>query len=609
MLRTIKKPTVYAAGPEVFNMIVSDQEYLEAWGRDEDMDVLHPRRYSDLSDPEEIFKNCIKDAETSDVILADVSDFRGKDADSGTSAEIGLARRSGAIILGYKEKKEHPVLRFGERKEIEGKPVDENGYFIEETSDRNLMIEKSLDAMFYGSKEEILGQVTDYINKNVRGWYRHEDPLLGRKLLPPGTEKVFETLTPNIEVELTRFASIIETEEMRRHREIKQLGALFWIYPDATHTRYAHMVMTFKIVRDMLSHLTNLTTDEKLHIMAYALVHDIGHTPYSHELEEIVNLDQSELAKKIIQKPEFKQALEKCGVNLETLLTFFDKENPNPLKQIVSDKVLGADKLAYLLRDGIATGKGGYDFIDLITQHTIYEDGKFGIDEKGAESALKQIQLYHTTYAATYFNEKSKGNQRVFTLLGQIAIEDGTLPEDWSERNDLWYDFYNILAEEKGNEQLKKLGADGIVKQSYNCIGSFRLEDAKILERSGITLESITEKEYNKFMSIPVKERKIVEEKLCEIAGVEPLDLIISHAGDINRLRIDDTWVFKNGIEKPVRLLADMYPNIKEAYEKELKRQAVAIRLYSREDTADKIRLKLPEVMKALKEIINNHDL
>lgn len=448
--------------------------------------------------------------------------------------------------------------------------------------------------------------MTFRIQKNTSGHYNHEDPLLGRKLLRPDTEEMFATLTPNLEIDLTRFAPIINTPEMRRHREVKQLGALFWEYPDATHTRFAHMLMSYKITRDMLQHF-NLSEHEKLHTLAYALIHDIGHTPYSHELEEIVDLDQEELARKIIQRPHFQEALGKCDIYHEVLLTYFNEKKPNPLKQIISHKVIGADKLAYLFRDGIATGKGGYDNIDLITQHTIFENGLFGIDEKGAESALKQILLYHLTYVSTYFNARSKCNQRIFTLLGQIALEDSILPENWCELNDLWFDHHIILAE-KNNQQLRKLGARGIVEKNYNCAGSLRLKGAEQLENSGAHIENITEQEYQKFLSIPVRKRKNIEEKLCKKINIEPLDLIVAHGGDISRLKINDTMVFKNNAEKTLWLLENLHPHIKIALEQEEKLQATTIRFYPRKEHFDKVKKQMPEIMQEFKKIIKEYN-
>ncbi len=583
MLRIIEEPIVYFAGPEVFNTNIDDRAFAEEWGRKHEFQVLHPARHSILGDPEKIYNACKEDARSCHVIVADINDFRGKCTDDGTSVELGMGL--GAVILGYKDKKEDPLTKYGPATKKGDLFVDENGYFIDPYYDRNLMVAKSCHKIFYGKREQTLEQIATHIDNKVKGWYVHEDPIIGRKLLPPGTEEHFETITPNYTVDLTRFKAIIDHPLMRRLREVKQLGALFWEYPDATHTRYAHSVLTFKFAHDMLGHL-RLSEEEKRHVLAYALLHDIGHTPYSHELEEISKLNQTEAAKKIISEESFAKALEECDINLEKLVEFFDKKNP--LHAIVSDKVLGTDKLAYLLRDGIATGKGGYDNIDLLLRHTVYENGKLGIDQFASESAFKQILLYHTTYANTYFSPYTRLSQRLFTLLGQIGIDSGALPEEWQRFNDLWYDHHNILAEQQGNKELKKLGGDGIVKNAYRCLASMRLKDSEILEESEIKVDAITEEEYAKFLEIPVRERKTLEEKLCEDAGLEPLDILIAHGGKLSKLKIDDTWVYrKQG--PPIRLLEDMHPHMQHALLEEARKQAVSVRFFVRKDCLDKI--------------------
>ncbi len=615
MLRTIEEPIVYFAGPEVFNTNRDDWAFAEEWGKNHGFRVLHPARHSYLKDQAEISARCRADARDCDIIVADINDFRGRCMDDGTAVELGMSHRSGAVILGYKERKEDPILRHGEPRPLEKivqtpegpvtehLHVDEKGYFIEGKTDRNLMPMSSLSVPpFYGPREQALEEIAVYIKKNVKGWYRHEDPLLGRKLLPPGTEEHFETITPNYVVDLTRFKAIVDHPMMRRLREIKQLGALFWEFPDATHTRYAHSVMAFKLTYDMIGHF-RLSEEEKKHVLVYALLHDIGHTPYSHELEEISKLNQTEAAKCIISEPSFAKTLAACEINLEKLIEFFDRKNP--LHAIVSDKVLGTDKLAYLLRDGIATGKGGYDNIDLILRHTVYENGKLGIDRFAAKSAFKQIILYHITYADTYFSPYTRLSQRLFTLLGQIGIDSGALPEDWQRFNDLWYDHHNILAEQQGNKELKKLGADGIVKNAYSCLLSMRLPEAQLLEESDITVCAISEEEYAKFLTIPVRERKTLEEKLCAELGIEPLDMLVAPGGKLSKLNIDDAWVFRRR-GPPIRLLEDMHPDTKDSLLKEARKEAVSVRFFARKDCLNKIVDKTNYLIERFKHYINN---
>lgn len=335
-------------------------------------------------------------------------------------------------------------------------------------------------------------------------------------------------------------------------------------------------------------------------------MHDKGHTPYSHELEEITNLNQMEAAKKIIQEKSFSKVLIACDIDPKILGSFFDTKNPNPHRKIVSDKVLGTDKLSYLFRDGIATGKGGYYNIEAILKNTVFSNGILGIDERVKEYVISQIELYQSTYASTYFSKEARLSQRIFTLLGQTALELGVLPDNWTELNDLWYDYFNIRAEEGGCEPLKKLGSQGIVKNDYRCISSLRMPNAEMLEEDeGQYIGTINEDDYTEFLrKVPVIELKKIEERLCKVAGVEPLDILIAPGGRMSKLKVDDVYVFKKGLDSPLLLLRDRYPE-KEAQLKEYaKREGVSIRFFTRKECWSVVSPQSEKLVDEFKKII-----
>jgi nucleoside 2-deoxyribosyltransferase len=594
MLRKIRKPIVYPAGPEVFNTTRDDVAYCTAWADRHGFDVPHPGRNPTWPLPK-LYDQCIDDSSRADVIILDLNSFRGTEPDSGTSVELGIALNSGAVLLGHKDSKEDPIDRIdGNKPGPNGLHCDPKGYFIEPHSDRNLMLSESIrrnGAMFYGPRDEVFEQMARYIKQHVVNHYKHQDRLIGPKLLKPGTTEICETITPGFSVDLTRWAPIIDHQYTRRMREIKQLGALFWLFPDATHTRYGHEIMTYKFTHDELQHFNFLAPINRA-ILAYALIHDHGHTPYSHELEEIVQFDQMDAARQLFNDESFADAVASCDVDLGLLMKFFDKRNPHPLRAIVSDKVLGTDKLAYLLRDGIATGKGGYDNVEVLLNATVFEQGILGIDENNAMSAQKQIDLYHSTYMDTYFRSEARLSQRIFTLLGQIALEEKTLPDDWHMRNDLWYDFFNILAEREGHERLKKLGAQGIVVNAYGCVAALRKPGAEILEplNGNKLIGSISVEDYRHFLTtVPARQLKDLEERLCKELGVEPLDILVAPGGKLSKLRVDDTYVFRNSGAAPVRLLGDMYPESKTRLDVMSERQAVSVRFFCRKEVKEKV--------------------
>ena len=80
------------------------------------------------------------------------------------------------------------------------------------------------------------------------------------------------------------FTDLVETPELQRLSNIKQLGLAHLVFPGAHHTRLEHSLGAFYMAK-MLSESLPLDPDEKLVLMCAALLHDVGHGPFSHTLE------------------------------------------------------------------------------------------------------------------------------------------------------------------------------------------------------------------------------------------------------------------------------------------------------------------------------------
>src|SRR5881394_3177719 len=114
-----------------------------------------------------------------------------------------------------------------------------------------------------------------------------------------------DPLWNNIRVdELT--LQLVDTEIFQRLRYVRQLGLAFLVYPGATHTRFEHALGTYHLARRSLSllgeegGLARVPNDEPGIILAAALLHDLGHYPFSHALEEIGAMHHEEVAQGII---------------------------------------------------------------------------------------------------------------------------------------------------------------------------------------------------------------------------------------------------------------------------------------------------------------------
>ena len=92
---------------------------------------------------------------------------------------------------------------------------------------------------------------------------------------------------PNIDVRLTDDEiAITQTRPFQRLNFLKQLGLAYLVYPGATHTRGAHSLLCLHEANHILSELGNVEESDRAAIRVAALLHDIGHVPFSHTLED-----------------------------------------------------------------------------------------------------------------------------------------------------------------------------------------------------------------------------------------------------------------------------------------------------------------------------------
>ena len=164
---------------------------------------------------------------------------------------------------------------------------------------------------------------------------------------------------------------IIDTPEYQRLRDLKQLGAAFYVYPSATHTRFEHSLGVSHLAGNLLLELqkkqpelslTNKTIDL---VRIAGLIHDIGHGPFSHLYDNYVrNNDEPEHEERGIEI--FKNMIKNNNFQLqESDIQFIcDLINPpihlqnNWLYQIICNKIneIDVDKIDYILRDSYHIG-------------------------------------------------------------------------------------------------------------------------------------------------------------------------------------------------------------------------------------------------------------
>jgi len=236
------------------------------------------------------------------------------------------------------------------------------------------------------------------------------------------------------------FLSLLDTPEMQRLRRIRQLGVSCVTYPGAEHTRFSHALGTYHLMTQALRSLERnqeppLKLPRKVEVAAIcaALLHDIGHGPFSHLTERVSSLKHEETTQEVI--------LGKTGVN--RALRSFSKKLPDlvasllgstePGWQFISDLLasqLDVDRMDYLLRDAYFCGVsfGVYDHRRIL--HTLrVKQWKFDRRRhpvwlmKGRHAIEEFLYARYYMYWTVYYHKTTRGFEELYRVILTRATE------------------------------------------------------------------------------------------------------------------------------------------------------------------------------------------
>jgi HD superfamily phosphohydrolase len=225
-------------------------------------------------------------------------------------------------------------------------------------------------------------------------------------------EVVRDPLWNNIRLEPEALA-VIDTPAFQRLRYVRQLGHAFLVYPGATHTRFEHALGAY--------HLASRLTDDR-DIRLAALLHDIGHYPFSHALEEAGLPRHEMLAERHLRSSALAAALEQSGVACERLLALIQGKSTAPLAPLISGSI-DVDKLDYLSRDAKMCGVpyGMIDVDRLLTSLTISPDGLV-LHPKGFAALESLLFAKYQMYRNVYWHHAVRSATAMFKRLVRRAI-------------------------------------------------------------------------------------------------------------------------------------------------------------------------------------------
>ncbi|KAF1295729.1 hypothetical protein BAU15_04115 [Enterococcus sp. JM4C] len=252
-------------------------------------------------------------------------------------------------------------------------------------------------------------------------------------------EKVFRDPVHNyIHVQHQVILDLINSKEVQRLRRIKQLGTSSFTFHGAEHSRFSHSLGVYEITRricDLFERNYSLEKmgsggwddQERLVALCAALLHDVGHGPYSHTFEHIFHTNHEAITVEIITSPETEvyQILNRVEADFpEKVASVITKTYPNPqVVQMISSQI-DADRMDYLLRDAYYTGTeyGTFDLTRILRVIRPYAGG-IAFAMNGMHAVEDYIVSRYQMYVQVYFHPVSRGMEVVLEHLLNRAHE------------------------------------------------------------------------------------------------------------------------------------------------------------------------------------------
>ena len=256
---------------------------------------------------------------------------------------------------------------------------------------------------------------------------------------------------------------IVDTVIFQRLRGIRQLAGAHLVYPSAQHSRFEHSIGTMHIAgyagETLFSKGYFGDEDKVQQLRLAALLHDVGHGPFSHLFEEVLmekhNMNHEDMGKQIISRSEISDILGKHGYNSSDICKLsFGQSNIQFFNEIISG-ALSADMMDYLPRDGLFTGVeyGKIDYHRLISSFEVTTDGHLAINKSALYSLESMLISRYEMYKAVYFHKTVRSAEVM--LLRSIMLADEQL-----NLTDKTLNKYLSLTDEITLERIRLLGND-----------------------------------------------------------------------------------------------------------------------------------------------------
>ena len=340
---------------------------------------------------------------------------------------------------------------------------------------------------------------------------------------------------------------LVDTPVFQRLRHIRQLGLCSSVFPGAEHSRFQHVLGAAHLAQQVCRQwsergLICLTIEQEQAVLAAALLHDLGHGPYSHALEHVFSgLSHETLGENLIREflgPIFQRhhvSIDLCC----SLLNAKSAHQPSPQNQLLRDLISGpvdVDRMDYLQRDSLYTGVkyGLFDserLLHCLIPYQTEQGCQLALEHKGVEAVEEFLFSRYFMYWQVYFHPTVRACE--FLLRAALSRAHWL----WANRRELdlpkTLEFLFEASSESG--QLNLEFADDSQERQRNFLCAFaNLEDGDLqsalklwMQSSDLVLRDLShrlrERRFLKVVPHPIQDAhdpQLVAQKMASIREI-----------------------------------------------------------------------------------------
>jgi len=280
---------------------------------------------------------------------------------------------------------------------------------------------------------------------------------------------------------------VIDTPFVQRLRRIHQLAGAYLVYPGAVHTRFDHVIGAMHVagqIAEALSLWTNLKPDQIQEVRLAALLHDVGHGPFSHMFEEVLadksTTTHEDISQRIVAETSISDMLSRHGFSAKKMSAFAvgKQASKQPFMNEIIAGGLSADIMDYLLRDSYFTGvEYGQVDVQRVVDSLRVADRHLAVHNAGLYAFEAVLLARYEMFKSVYFHRTVRAAELMLVNSMKLADEalhltDLSNIDDYLEMTDerILHDLVSLEPENSDQKQARRLALDFRDRRLVKCV-------------------------------------------------------------------------------------------------------------------------------------------